>query len=126
MPVVRISTQAKLAVVDITEEINQLLPKDADACLVFVPHTTAALVVNEGEPGLINDLLSMCENLLPSRNYEHNRIDNNAKAHLMAMLLGNSLVLPVDHGRLALGTWQRVLFVELDGPRERKVVVKPL
>ncbi|HNR58423.1 MAG TPA: secondary thiamine-phosphate synthase enzyme YjbQ, partial [Methanothrix sp.] len=90
-------------------------------------HTTTGIIINEAESGLVADLLRRLASLAPPRNgYLHDRIDDNAHAHLQAVLLGNSRTIPVEEGCLALGTWQRVLFVELDGPRRRSVLIKVL
>jgi len=93
--------------------------------VIYTPHTTTALIVNEAESGLLEDIVEVLQKLIPKgAGYKHDRIDDNADAHLRACILGNSLVIPVENGRLVLGTWQRILFVELDGPRRRRVYVK--
>ncbi|MDL5503287.1 MAG: secondary thiamine-phosphate synthase enzyme YjbQ, partial [Candidatus Methanoperedens sp.] len=75
--------------------------------------------------GLRNDILEMLENLVPeNKNYTHNQIDNNAHAHLRAVLMGMSETVPVEDGHPVLGTWQSIFFVELDGPRKRTVNIK--
>ncbi len=122
---IAINTQSRREIIDITESVERLVNdlSFGDGLIdLFVPHATAALVLNEGERGLIQDFLSMFERLVPEHGkYMHNSIDNNADAHLISSLLCKSLVIPVAKGRLELGTWERVLFVELDGPRARKV-----
>jgi len=85
---------------------------------VFVPHTTAGVIINEAEPGLLQDILDfLAEQTGPGRDWKHNRIDNNAHAHLAQVLVGPEKTIPVEAGRLHLGTWQRILLVEMDGPR---------
>ena len=92
---------------------------------VFNPHTTAAFIINEDESGLVRDFEKAVKDLIPwEASYEHNRIDDNAPSHLVAAFLGADLSLHVSAGRLILGTWQSVFFVELDGPRSRKVRLK--
>jgi len=91
-------------------------------CHVWVPHTTAALVVNENaDPDVARDLLAAYEAMVPGVRFAH--AEGNSDAHLLSTLLGCSLTLPVRSGRLRLGTWQGVFFVELDGPRTRRVWV---
>ncbi|MHC1585877.1 MAG: secondary thiamine-phosphate synthase enzyme YjbQ, partial [Candidatus Syntropharchaeia archaeon] len=94
-------------------------------CTVYTPHTTTAIVINENESGLRSDIFALLDKLVPGDgSYRHNRIDNNAHAHLRSLLLGPGVVIPVEDGDLMLGTWQRIFFVELDGPRRRRVYVK--
>jgi len=88
-----------------------------------VPHTTCALLVNEDEPGLREDILRlMVDAIEPVRRkgpFAHDRVDHNAQAHLTSLLLHHSLVLPISRGRPLLGTWQSVFLAEMDGPRTR-------
>ncbi|MEF8780650.1 MAG: secondary thiamine-phosphate synthase enzyme YjbQ [Haloferacaceae archaeon] len=109
---------------DVTDRVEGVLPADADGvATVFVRHTTAGVVVNEPESGLLGDVESFLSELVPDEGWSHDRIDDNADAHLRAMLLGESVTVPVRDGELALGTWQAVLLVECDGPRSRTVDV---
>lgn len=125
-----IKTEEPVQVIDITRQVNDAVRESGVAegiCLVYTLHTTTGIIINEAESGLVADLLRRLASLAPPRNgYLHDRIDDNAHAHLQAVLLGNSLTIPVEEGCLALGTWQRVLFVELDGPRRRSVLIKVL
>lgn len=121
--VLRIRSTARVQLIDITREAAALIPAEADGALILAtPHTTAGLLLNEHEPGLVRDIEAALDRLAPSgADYAHNRIDDNADAHLRAIILGPALVIPVEEGRLALGRWQRVFFVELHGPRDREV-----
>lgn len=93
-------------------------------CLISTRHTTAGIIINENENGLKDDILNLLNKLVPaSAGYRHDRIDNNADFHLKAVLLGTSEALPVSEGKLELGTWQRIFFAEMDGPRSRTVNV---
>jgi secondary thiamine-phosphate synthase enzyme len=125
-----IKTDEPVQVIDITRQVNEAVGESGVAegiCLVYTLHTTTGIVINEAETGLVADLLRRLMSLAPpGAGYLHDRIDENARAHLQAVLLGNSRTIPVEEGCLALGTWQRVLFVELDGPRRRKVIVRVL
>jgi secondary thiamine-phosphate synthase enzyme len=92
-------------------------------CLVGAPHATAAILVNENERGLINDMLAKIEELFPtSASYSHNSIDDNADAHLAAVFIGHSKTFPIAETELVRGTWQSIFLVELDGPRQRREV----
>ncbi len=92
-------------------------------CIISVPHATAAVIANEHEGGLMEDILSRIEALFPeSSRYAHNAIDDNADAHLAAAFLGHSCMFPIVDGRLVRGTWQSIFLVELDGPRSKRNV----
>lgn len=123
-------TKKKFELIDITARIEKLVAgskiKDG-ICALYVPHATAAILINESaDPQLRLDILDrLCELVPEHANYRHDRIDNNAQAHLKAALLPTSQVIPIKDGKLALGTWQAIMFVELDGPRaNRKVLVQ--
>jgi secondary thiamine-phosphate synthase enzyme len=122
---VNIRTSKRIELVDITKEVKSEVHKsgiDNGICVVSTSHTTTAIILNENETGLRHDILDFLEKLVPpSVGYQHDRIDNNADAHLKAVILGSSETIPVTGGELVLGTWQRIFFVELDGPRQRTV-----
>ncbi|NYT02567.1 MAG: YjbQ family protein [Methanosarcinales archaeon] len=124
-----VQTGNRFQIIDLTSQVEEELRRSNvrdGICLVYTPHTTTAVVVNEAEPGLLQDMLDKMRALVPeSPHYRHGG-DGNAHAHIQAALLGNSAVIPVERGSLLLGTWQRVLFLELDGPRRRRVMVKVL
>jgi secondary thiamine-phosphate synthase enzyme len=93
-------------------------------CSVFVPHATAAVIINENDdPQVCTDVLDLLGRLIPEGVWRHDRVDGNAAAHIKASILGPSETIPVADGRLLLGTWQAIMIVDLDGPRERGVVV---
>jgi secondary thiamine-phosphate synthase enzyme len=93
--------------------------------LVFVPHATAAVVINENaDPNVCQDILDAIGGLVPEGGWRHDRIDNNAAAHIKATILGPGETVPVRGGALRLGTWQRLMLVEFDGPRDRTVIVE--
>jgi len=125
---IEIKTSSRVEVVDITDRVREIIESQDvvdGIALIYTRHTTTAIIINENEAGLKEDLLKILERLIPSRaGYMHDRIDDNADSHLRAIFLGNSVVIPITNGKLDLGTWQRILFVELDGPRVRRIVVK--
>lgn len=121
---ISVSTDERVACIDITDRIGAAIDTDTGLCTVFVPHTTAGVVVNENEQRLRSDLRRVLEQLVPEgEEYAHNDIDRNADAHFRSMLLGEHVTVPIEDGALALGTWQSILFVECDGPRSRRVSV---
>ena len=123
-----IETANQSEIVDITAGVEKHVQKSGIAngiCLVYSLHTTTALIINEADDALLNDILELMERIVPrGAGYGHDRGDGNAHAHLRAALLGSSVVIPVEKSRLALGTWQRVLFMELDGPRKRRIFIR--
>lgn len=121
----RVKTDSKLQIVNITDQVERSKSISEGAVVVYTPHTTAALVINEDERNLRQDMMKFYS-AIAKGSWGHNTIDNNAEAHLASSTLNNSLTIPVSGGRLMLGTWQSILFVELDGPRDRKVYVKEL
>lgn len=121
-----VSTSATTEVIDVTEQVQAAVEDTAGTgtATVFVPHTTAGVVVNEADSRLLADLEETVAQLVPAdREYRHDEVDDNAAAHVRATLLGESATVPVEDGRLALGTWQSILFVECDGPRSRRLHV---
>ncbi len=123
-----IKTSKKTQTVDVTERVAAVVRKagaGAGLCCVYVPHATAAIVINENaDPQIGDDLLEALDRLVPQGAWRHDRIDGNGAAHIKAAVLGPSETIPVRDGRLLLGTWQSVMLVELDGPRERRVPVE--
>lgn len=120
----RVDTPRKQAVVDVTDELE--VPAGRGVLHVFVQHTTCALIINEFEKNLQQDFLEAYTNLLPAKKWLHDSLDGNAQAHLLAALLGPSVSVPYAGGALLLGRWQRVLLVEFDGPRTRKIKYVPV
>jgi len=123
-----IRTKAVQEMLDVTARVAEVVKvagvRDG-LCVVYVPHATAAVVINENaDPNVCADILDALAGLVPEGKWRHDRIDNNAAAHIRATILGPSEAIPIRNGRLALGTWQSVMLVELDGPRERTVIVE--
>ena len=131
MQEISLSTERKTQVVEITREVQEALDgaDGAAAALVFVPHTTAGLTINEhADPAVARDLEKAMERIVGDDwGWEHIEAgEENAPSHVRAVLAGPQVVVPVEGGRLALGTWQGIFFCEFDGPRTRKVYVTPL
>jgi len=126
---IEVPTKERFQIIDITDEVQHLVWKSDVAsgiAVVFTEHTTTGLFINENEERLLQDIKAKMKELVPKgAGYGHDSIDSNAHSHLRAALFLNpEVVVPIDEGELLLGTWQRILFVELDGPRRRKVLVK--
>jgi secondary thiamine-phosphate synthase enzyme len=124
--VLRVSTGSLKEVVDLTERVHALIRRAEmrdGLCLLFVAHTTAALTTGEIGEGTEQDLLDVVEQMIPSIRFRHAHDPSHAWSHMASSILGPSLSVPVTDGQLALGTWQSVLLVELDGPRERTIYV---
>lgn len=121
----RVRTTAREQILIVTREVDTALREMTGhdgLCTIVVPHTTCAISVNENaDPDVPADLTRGLRAMIPDVRFEHG--EGNSDAHLLSMLIGTSLTWPYRNGRLALGTWQGVYFIELDGPRERKVTV---
>ena len=120
-----VRTRGRRDMVDVTAQIQRAIAGSGggDAVLVWVPHTTAAVVVNENaDPDVRRDLLAAYEAMVPDVDFRH--AEGNSDAHLLATLLGTQVMVPLDEGRLRLGTWQGIFLVELDGPRSRRLWLK--
>ncbi|HCI78795.1 MAG TPA: hypothetical protein DHW02_03810 [Ktedonobacter sp.] len=117
-----VSSRKKDQVIDITDIIEQHLhdEKNADGlCSIFVAHTTCAITTADLDPGTDQDLLDALRRLLPRMNYRHPHDPSHTPDHILSSIIGPSLVVPYMQYQLVLGTWQRVILVELDGPRQR-------
>jgi secondary thiamine-phosphate synthase enzyme len=118
-------SRSRFDIVDVTGEVERWLAQikaGNGVLVVYTPHTTAALAINEREEGLLEDIVELLKELTkPERRWKHNLVDDNAHAHLGNVIVGGDKVIPVSDGRLALGTWQRLLLLELDGPRVRRI-----
>ena len=123
-----IKTKTQTELIDITDRVRAAVKESKvtdGICVISTWHSTGSIIINENERGLRMDIMDMLENLIPeNKSYAHNQIDNNAHAHLRAVLLGMSEIVPIEDGHLGLGTWQSIFFVELDGPRKRTVNIK--
>jgi secondary thiamine-phosphate synthase enzyme len=122
-----ITTKKKREVIVITERVSSVLRKNyADLtgiCHLSVLHTTAALTTADLDPGTDLDMLDAFEAMIPKLRYRHPHNPAHVPDHILSALIGTSLALPVNQGDLVLGTWQRVLLMEFDGPRERQAII---
>lgn len=121
-----IKTKRAREIVDITESINSLLRKSSAGdglCHLFLTHTTAALTCADLDPGTDLDMLDAYGEMIPKLAFRHPHDPAHVADHIMASLIGASLILPYKKGELVLGTWQRVVLVEFAGPREREIIL---
>ena len=124
-------TERKTQLLEITDKVEEALGEanGAAAALIYVPHTTAGVTINEhADPAVARDFEAALERMVGDDwNWQHiEEGEENAPSHFRASLMGPQVLVPLDGGRLALGTWQGIFFCELDGPRDRKVFVTPL
>lgn len=125
----QLRTSNRVEFIDITNEVRKLVNESGvtdGVCVVFVPHTTAGITINENaDPSVVRDILSTLSDLVPQdRPYTH--YEGNSDSHIQASLMGFSVNVIVEGGQLQLGTWQGVYFCEFDGPRSRQVWIKML
>ena len=125
--ILSVKSQKRTQLIDITSDINNLIKNsgiDQGLCMVFVPHTTAAVTINESaDPSVKSDILMILNQIIPWKaDYRH--LEGNSPAHIKSTLVGSSELIAIENGRLVLGTWQGVFFCEFDGPRNRKVNVR--
>jgi secondary thiamine-phosphate synthase enzyme len=129
MTVFDIQTRERVQFIDVTDKVVHEVASSGvrrGAVLVYVPHTTAGVTINENaDPSVRRDLQSALERLVPA-DLPFSHREGNADAHVKASLVGSSVAVPVEDGRLALGTWQGVFFAEFDGPRRRRLIVQLL
>ncbi len=124
---IEIRSESRSQMLDITPQVEGVLREagvEEGTCLVYVPHTTAGVTINENaDPTVREDILEKLEELVPrGRGYRH--LEGNADSHIKATLVGSSVTIPVSGGRLLLGTWQGIFFCEFDGPRRRRAIVQ--
>ena len=132
MRTIDVKTERKTQLVDITKAVQEALgePNGASAALVYVPHTTAGVTINEGaDPAVARDFEAALEKIVEDGwRWQHVEDPDgpNAPSHIRASLMSPEVLVPLDDGKLALGRWQGIFFCEFDGPRERKVYVTAL
>ncbi|MBN1288459.1 MAG: YjbQ family protein [Actinobacteria bacterium] len=124
-----IRTSSRTDFKDITNNIASLIANAGvtkGACMVYVPHTTAGVTINENaDPAVMRDMETILDRLIPwTGSYRHS--EGNSAAHAKSTLVGHSVTVPVQGGKLALGTWQGIYFCEFDGPRNREILIQIL
>ncbi len=127
--ILSVKTSARTELIDITSQIAEQVKKSGVSdglCMLYVPHTTGAVTINESaDPSVRGDILMILNQIVPwEANYKH--LEGNSPAHVKATLVGASELLAVENGALVLGTWQGIFFCEFDGPRTRKIHIRIL
>jgi len=128
---ITVSSSKKQEMIDITDKVNAIITRSKikdGICNVYVTHATASIVINENaDPNICLDTIDSLNKLVKEGVWRHDKIDNNAASHIKATILGPSETIPINNGKLQLGTWQGLMLFELDGPRSnRKVIVTVL
>ena len=122
----KVKTTNRKQIVDITERINEYFYKNSieeGLCHIFIKHTTAAITTADLDPGTDLDMLDAFEEIIPKLNYRHPHDPSHVGDHIMSSIIGPDVIVPIARAELNLGQWQRVVLVELDGPREREIVI---
>jgi secondary thiamine-phosphate synthase enzyme len=127
--ILTVKTRSRTELIDITSDVSQLVRKsgiEAGLCLLYVPHTTAAVTINESaDPSVKSDIMMILNQIVPwEAKYRH--MEGNSPAHVKSTMVGASELVAVENGSLVLGTWQGIFFCEFDGPRTRKIHVRLL
>jgi len=124
----KLRSKKREEIIDITKEIESYVKKSKvkqGFCLIYVPHATAAVTINESyDKAICSDFLEALRKIAPKGIWKHDKIDNNGDSHIKAAIVGPSEIIPIKDFELTLGRWQGIMFYEFDGPRERKVIVE--
>lgn len=127
MKIIEVSSSSKEEMIDITPSVRKIVKDEKvenGICLIYTPHTTAGIVINENaDPDVKRDILMMLNKIIPE-NMPYSHTEGNSPAHIKSAIIGNSRIIPVNNGSLSLGTWEGIFFCEFDGPRRRKVYVE--
>lgn len=122
-----VNTEAHKQIVDISDKVNELLAKinaKDGLCYLFVTHTTCCLTTADLDPGTDQDYLTAIEKIFPKGLYRHPHDPSHVGDHIMSSIIGPSVMLPVEKGKVVLGTWQEIVLIELSGPKERKLILE--
>lgn len=127
MDTINITTKARFDIIDITSQIQSCIAKSnikSGIAVIFIPHTTAGVSINENaDPDVVYDLKNIFNNMIPEHNnYKH--YEGNSQAHALSTLTSPSLTVIIENGKIILGTWQNIYFMEYDGPRNRKAYIQ--
>jgi secondary thiamine-phosphate synthase enzyme len=120
---ISIKTRKKREILDITNELQKALSGESGVCHLFVLHTTAALTTADLDPGTDLDMLDAFEAMMPRLRYRHPHDPQHVPDHILSAMIGTSISIPFEHRQFVLGTWQRIVLVELDGPRQRELAL---
>jgi secondary thiamine-phosphate synthase enzyme len=118
---ISITTNEKRQIIDITDLVEQKLDEKSGVINIFAKHTTAAITVADLDPGTDKDILEAIDKITPEGEWQHPHNQQHFPDHLWSSLIGPSQLVPYKEGCMVLGSWQRIIFIELDGPRERQI-----
>lgn len=125
MKTIKVQSKQREEMIEITREISQHLPDSDGVCVLFTQHTTCGLTINENaDPDVKSDMLLFLKNLIPQYYSGFRHFEHNSDAHIKSSLVGSSVTVPFEQGKLLLGRWQGIYLCEFDGARERKVLMK--
>ena len=126
MQTIKVKSNEREKLIDITSDVEKLIPKNEDGvCVCFTQHTTCGMTINENaDPDVQSDMLGFLKRLIPQYEPDFKHFEHNSDAHIKSSLVGSSVMVPFEKGKLLLGRWQAIYLCEFDGPRERKVVVQ--
>ncbi|RLG20929.1 YjbQ family protein [Candidatus Micrarchaeota archaeon] len=123
-----VESEKRNQIIDITKKVNEIVKQSKvkeGICVVYVPHATAGILINENwDPNVMLDILDMLEKIIPRGVWRHDKVDGNGDAHIKAALVGPSETIIIREGRLLLGRWQDIMLADFDGPRRRTVYVE--
>lgn len=124
---ITVSSNKREELIDITSLVKEVVKESKvkqGICTLYTPHATGAIIINENaDPNICDDVLEALSKLIPAGKWRHDRIDNNADAHIKSSIIGPSRTIPIKNGDLQLGTWQDIFLAELDGPRSRRRII---
>lgn len=122
---ITISSQQREEMIDITSDVAKLIPEKGEGiCLLFTQHTTCGLTINENaDPDVKSDMLGFLRRLIPQYEPNFKHFEHNSDAHIKSSIVGSSVTVPFENGRLLFGRWQGIYLCEFDGPRERRVII---
>lgn len=125
---ITVKSKSREEMVDITGDVEKLIPNTGGGiCVLFTQHTTCGLTINENaDPDVKSDMLGFLQRLIPQYEPNFKHFEHNSDAHIKSSLVGSSVTVPFDDGKLILGRWQGIYLCEFDGPRDRKVIVQVL
>lgn len=124
---VTVRSNEREEMLDITREVEECLPEGGGVCVLFTQHTTCGLTINENaDPDVKSDMLGFLRRLVPQYEPNFRHFEHNSDAHIKSSLVGSSVTVPFEKGKLLLGRWQGIYLCEFDGPRERRVIVNVL
>ena len=127
MEVIVVRSNRRNELIDIDQQVADIVSKSEikeGICSIYAPHATCGIMINENyDPNICLDIIDCLSEYIPQGKWRHDKIDNNADAHIKASIVGPSETIPIKDGNLLMGTWQSIMLADFDGPRERRIIV---